>query len=58
MPVSSHPVWGAWIEIGKLSIRSEATFSSHPVWGAWIEMLTLKAEHTSFTGRTPCGCVD
>ena len=41
MPVSSHPVWGAWIEIGKLSIRSEATFSSHPVWVAWIVMLSV-----------------
>ena len=34
---SSHPAWGAWIEIFRsgLYVLDE---SSHPAWGAWIEI--------------------
>ena len=34
----SHPVWGAWIEIGDESEPNGWQIPSHPVWGAWIEM--------------------
>ena len=58
MPVSSHPVWGAWIEIWKLSIRSEATVSSHPVWGAWIEIGSCIRVLGYFEVAPRVGCVD
>ena len=35
---ASHPVWGAWIEMG-LSLVINSKDMSHPVWGAWIEIL-------------------
>ena len=36
-PHGSHPVRGAWIEIGRASPRTGPT-PSHPVRGAWIEI--------------------
>jgi len=31
------PAWGAWIEIARISMDSEAEMPL-PAWGAWIEI--------------------
>ena len=33
----SLPVWGAWVEISKVTAEMVGTMSL-PVWGAWVEM--------------------
>ena len=43
--LSSHPAWGAWIEISS-RVHVNHVISSHPAWGAWIEIATN-------TARTP-----
>ena len=34
----SHPVRGAWVEIGRASPRT-CPIRSHPVRGAWVEIV-------------------
>ena len=38
---ASHPVRGAWIEIGGDHSYIELFARSHPVRGAWIEMIKV-----------------
>jgi len=35
---SSHPAWGAWIEISNRFKFGNEYDASHPAWGAWIEI--------------------
>ena len=52
IPVASHPVRGAWIEIwrpGKTGLRP----ASHPVRGAWIEMINAIPLLSKENSRTP-----
>ena len=36
--IKSRPVWGAWIEILRLTYFVGRILLSRPVWGAWIEI--------------------
>ena len=38
--LTSHPAWGAWIEIA-VSVQEPPPSVSHPAWGAWIEIVAF-----------------
>ena len=54
----SHPVRGAWIEIGSNKLGSELTFESHPVRGAWIEIFSTDSLSPAASVAPRQGCVD
>jgi len=51
---TSHPAWGAWIEI-LIPLFFVYNFSSHPAWGAWIEIGTYMWLGVANKRRTPHG---
>ena len=53
----SHPVRGAWIEMGRVEYVKR-TLRSHPVRGAWIEMAALSANCPALLVAPREGCVD
>ena len=56
--LESHPVRGAWIEIGGLLLIVPDDLASHPVRGAWIEIqMILSMCKTAFVAPRE-GCVD
>ena len=55
--ISSHPVWGAWIEILCMYLKVTPN-QSHPVWGAWIEIDVDIQFSTDYKVAPRVGCVD
>ena len=52
---TSHPSWGAWIEIPQVDLNTTNARVSHPSWGAWIEIsVNGRAERVGIC-RTPHG---
>ena len=49
----SHPVRGAWIEIGVTKLPVVSFISSHPVRGAWIEIVKNPPARTIDCRRIP-----
>ncbi len=43
---SSHPLWGAWVEIRTTTQPSDA-HPSHPWWAAWVEMPCARRRYRS-----------
>ena len=54
--LASHPVWVRGLKLA-LKIWCHLVAVA-PRVGAWIETTILKMMRSSYSGRTPCGCVD
>ena len=51
---TSHPSWGAWIEIDH-GAELRVSPKSHSSWDAWIEITVLGSTRQRVKGRTPHG---